>query len=40
MTRHIIDNVVETVEGLKTFTTDGYAFDANLSTDTKLVFTR
>jgi cytoplasmic iron level regulating protein YaaA (DUF328/UPF0246 family) len=40
MTRHIIDNVVETVEGLKTFSTDGYAFDANLSTDTKLVFTR
>ncbi len=40
MTRHIIDNFVETVEGLKTFTTDGYAFDANLSTDTKLVFTR
>jgi len=40
MTRHIIDNVVETVEGLKTFATDGYAFDANLSTDTKLVFTR
>jgi len=40
MTRHIIDNVVETVEGLKTFTTDSYAFDANLSTDTKLVFTR
>ena len=40
MTRHIIDNVVDTVDGLKTFTTDGYAFDANLSTDTKLVFTR
>ena len=40
MTRHIIDNVVENVEGLKTFATDGYAFDANLSTDTKLVFTR
>ena len=40
MTRHIIDNAVDSVEGLKTFTTDGYAFDANLSTDTKLVFTR
>jgi uncharacterized protein len=40
MTRHIIDNAVETAEGLKTFATDGYAFDANLSTDTKLVFTR
>jgi cytoplasmic iron level regulating protein YaaA (DUF328/UPF0246 family) len=40
MTRHIINNAVDTVDGLKTFTTDGYAFDANLSTDTKLVFTR
>ena len=40
MTRHIIDNAVDSVDGLKTFTTDGYAFDANLSTDTKLVFTR
>ena len=40
MTRHIINNAVDAVDGLKTFTTDGYAFDANLSTDTKLVFTR
>lgn len=40
MTRHIIDNAVDSIDGLKTFTTDGYAFDANLSTDTKLVFTR
>ena len=40
MTRYIIDNEVETIDGLKTFTTDGYAYDTNLSTDTKLVFTR
>ena len=40
MTRYIIENAVETAEDLKTFTTDGYAFDANLSTDTKFVFTR
>jgi cytoplasmic iron level regulating protein YaaA (DUF328/UPF0246 family) len=40
MTRHIIENYVETIDGLKTFATDGYAYDANLSTDTKLVFTR
>ena len=40
MTRHIIENAVETVEGLKPFATEGYAFDSNLSTDTKLVFTR
>ena len=40
MTRHIIENSVETIDGLKTFATDGYAYDATLSTDTKLVFTR
>jgi len=40
MTRHIIENSVETIDGLKTFATDGYAYDAILSTDTKLVFTR
>ena len=40
MTRYIIENAVESIEALKMFATDGYAFDANLSTDTKLVFTR
>ena len=40
MTRHIIENAVETTEGLKSFSAEGYAFDSNLSTDTKLVFTR
>tara|TARA_B110000967_G_C18876203_1_gene558428 strand:- start:63 stop:821 length:759 start_codon:yes stop_codon:yes gene_type:complete len=40
MTRHILENAVESIEGLKTFTTEGYAYDANLSTATKLVFTR
>ena len=40
MTRFIIENAVETVDELKTFTTDGYAYDSNLSNDTKLVFTR
>ena len=30
MTRHIIENSVETIDGLKTFATDGYAYDANL----------
>ena len=40
MTRHIIENAVETIDSLKAFTTDGYAYDSNLSTDTKLVFTR
>jgi len=40
MTRYIIDNDVNTLEGLKGFDREGYAFDANLSTDTELVFTR
>lgn len=40
MTRYIIDNNIETVEGLKGFDREGYAFDTNMSTDTELVFTR
>jgi len=40
MVRYIIDNDINTIEDLKGFTTEGYAFDANLSTDTELVFTR
>ena len=40
MTRFIIENSIETIEGLKDFAIKGYGYDANLSTDTKLVFTR
>jgi len=40
MVRYIVDNDIDTIDGLKGFTTEGYAFDANLSTDTELVFTR
>ncbi|MBT4916030.1 MAG: peroxide stress protein YaaA [Formosa sp.] len=40
MARFIIERAVETIEGLKTFSVEGYGYDANLSTDTKLVFTR
>ena len=40
MARFIIENSVETIEGLKTFAVEGYGYDTNLSTDTKLVFTR
>ena len=40
MVRYIIDNDIDTVEGLKGFNIKGYAFDDNLSTDTELVFTR
>ena len=40
MARFIIEKGVETIEGLKTFAVEGYGYDTNLSTDTKLVFTR
>ena len=40
MVRYIIDNDISTVEDIKGFTTEGYGFDANLSTNTELVFTR
>lgn len=40
MVRYIIDNNIETVENLKGFNYDGYAFDGNLSTESELVFTR
>ena len=40
MTRYIIDNDVTTIDGLKGFDREGYGFDANLSSETELVFTR
>jgi cytoplasmic iron level regulating protein YaaA (DUF328/UPF0246 family) len=40
MVRYIIDNNIEEVERLKGFNSEGYAFDANLSTEEELVFTR
>ena len=40
MVRYIIDNDINTVEALKAFDSEGYAFDANLSSDNELVFTR
>ncbi|MEN8765683.1 MAG: peroxide stress protein YaaA [Wenyingzhuangia sp.] len=40
MVRYIIDQNINTVEALKGFDYDGYAFDANLSTETNFVFTR
>ena len=40
MVRYIIDTNAETIDDLKGFNYEGYAFDANLSTETKLVFTR
>lgn len=40
MVRYIIDNNIETIEGLKGFNLEGYGFDANLSSEKELVFTR
>ncbi len=40
MVRFIIDNNIETVEGLKRFDCEGYGFDDKLSSEVELVFTR
>ena len=40
MVRYIIDTNAETVEDLKGFNYDGYRFDANLSKENQLIFTR
>ena len=40
MVRYILDTNAETIDDLKGFNYEGYAFDGNLSTATKLVFTR
>lgn len=40
MVRYIVQNNIETIENLKGFNSDGYQFDANLSTNQKLIFTR
>lgn len=40
MVRYILDNNIETVDGLKHFDSEGYHFDENLSTGNSLVFTR
>lgn len=40
MVRYIIDNDIDTVDGLKGFNTQGYGFDGNMSTETELIFTR
>ena len=40
MVRYILDKNIETIAGLKGFNSSGYAFDANLSNNNNLVFTR
>ncbi len=40
MVRYIVDHQVETIDQLKGFNLDGYAFSASESSQTKLLFTR
>ena len=40
MVRYIIENDINTIDDLKGFNTGGYGFDANMSTETELMFTR
>lgn len=40
MTRYIIDNDINTIEGLKGFNYEGYGYSSVLSTNNELVFTR
>lgn len=40
MVRYIIDNDVDTLDGLKAFNVDNYGFSEELSSETELVFTR
>lgn len=40
MVRYMADHTITKPEDLKLFNSEGYQFDANLSTDTKWVFTR
>ncbi|MCH1547017.1 MAG: peroxide stress protein YaaA [Flavobacteriaceae bacterium] len=40
MTRFIIDNNIDSLEGLKSFSSDGYLFSDKLSTSSELIFTR
>ncbi len=40
MTRYIIDNNINSIEGIKGFNSDGYLFTESLSTYKELIFTR
>jgi len=40
MTRYIIDNNINSIEGIKGFNSDGYLFTESLSTVNNLIFTR
>ena len=40
MTRYIVDNNINSIEGIKGFNSDGYLFTESLSSDNELIFTR
>jgi len=40
MTRYIIDNNINSIEGIKGFNSDGYLFTESLSSSNELIFTR
>jgi hypothetical protein len=40
MTRYIVDNNINSIEGIKGFNSDGYLFTEALSFDNELIFTR
>ena len=40
MTRYIIDNNINSIEGIKGFNSDGYLFTESLSNDNELIFTK
>jgi len=40
MTRYIIDNNINSIDGIKDFNSDGYLFAESLSFDNELIFTR
>jgi cytoplasmic iron level regulating protein YaaA (DUF328/UPF0246 family) len=40
MARYIVDNQIRNIEDVKSFNLENYQFDANLSTNQKMVFTR
>ena len=40
MVRYIVENDINTIDGIKGFNVGAYGFDANLSSENELVFTR
>ena len=40
MTRYIVDNNINSIEGIKGFNSDGYLFTESISSNNELVFSR